>query len=70
MTVNRDGISVFGLGSYDKRAIVADKKQELMLHCLDSTSYLKVDVKNLVLFEFANNSRRVISIMQQFTRSS
>ena len=70
VTVNRDGISVFGLGSYDKRAITSDKKQELMLHCLDSTSYLKVDVKNYILFEFANVNNRTISIMQQFTKES
>ena len=40
-----------------------------MLHCIESANYLKIDAKNFIFFEFAQE-KRVINIMQQYTRES
>ena len=64
VVINRDGISIYGLGSYNRRPVKADKAQMMMVHCLDSTSYLKIDRMNYILFEFSNEQNKVISIMQ------
>ena len=61
---------MYGLGLEHKRAITSDKQQEMMVHSLASTSYLKIDKKNYILFEFSNAQNKVISIMQQHTRKS
>lgn len=70
ITLNRMGISMYGLGETHKKAIASDKQQEMMVHSLASTSYLKIDRKNYILFEFSNPDNKVISILQQFTRKS
>lgn len=69
ITINKEGVNVYSLGSRSKQSITADNGQEKMVHSLDSVSYLKIHPKNFVLFEFATD-QRVISIMQQFTKKN
>jgi len=69
VTINRDGVSVYSLGTQMKRVIKSDPNQEKMLHSLESTSYLKIDRKNLIVFDFSGE-QKVISIMQQFQKEN
>lgn len=69
ITINKEGVNVYSLGSRSKQSITADNGQEKMVHSLDSVSYLKIHPKNFVLFDFATD-QRVISIMQQFTKKN
>ena len=41
-----------------------------MIHCLESTSYLKIAQSNFIYFEFASSEQKIISVMQQFTREN
>lgn len=57
------------LGTNQKKCVKAESGQEMMIHSLESTNYLKVDPKNFILLEFATE-QKVISIVQQFTKTS
>lgn len=57
------------LDSGDKRQVNGDDTQEKMIHCLESTSYLKIAPSNFIYFEFASDTK-IISVMQQFTREN
>ena len=69
ITINRDGINVLTLQSGSKRQLIGDDGQEKMMHCLESTSYLKIDPTNFIYFDFAQDTK-VINVMQQFTREN
>jgi len=40
-----------------------------MIHCLESTNYLKIDPGNLIYFEFASE-QKIITVMQQYTKQN
>jgi hypothetical protein len=67
--INREGITLMSLGTNQKKCVKAESGQEMMIHSLESTNYLKVDPKNFILLEFATE-QKVISIVQQFTKTS
>lgn len=67
ITINNEGINVLSLDSGDKRQIHGDDDQEKMIHCLESTNYLKIDPSNLIYFEFASE-QKIITVMQQYTK--
>lgn len=46
VTINRDGVNVYTLGTKDKRQIKGNEVQEQMIHSLESFSYLKIDKTN------------------------
>ena len=54
ITINNEGVNVISLDSRDKIQINGDDDQEKMIHCLESTNYLKIDPSNLIYFEFAS----------------
>lgn len=62
ITVNREGISIMSLGTKPKKSVKSENGQDMMVHSLESTNYLKVDAKNFILFEFATDMK-VISIV-------
>ena len=51
VTISRDGISVLALGSINNRTFLASDKERIMLHSLESLSYLKIDpTQNCIQF--------------------
>lgn len=62
VVLDNEGISVYGLGNEDKRIIKSETHQELMLHSFDSVSYLKLDKKNYITFDFSDQDKRYIVI--------
>ena len=62
VTINREGINVLSIGNHAKKSVKADNGQDKMIHSLDSMNYLKIDAKNFILYEFAND-HKIISIM-------
>ena len=48
--INRDGISVLSLGSFQKKNVTARNGQAKMIHSLESANYLKVDPNNNLTF--------------------
>lgn len=60
--VNREGISLLSLGTNQKKCVKAENGQEMMIHSLESTNYLKIDQKNFILLEFATE-QKVISVV-------
>ena len=60
---------MLSLDSGDKRQVGGDDVQEKMIHCLESTNYLKIDPSNLLYFEFASE-KKIITVMQQYTKQN
>ena len=50
VTINRDGIMIFALGSTAKRPIVDSSGDSRMIHSLESMNYLKLEPTNLLVF--------------------
>ena len=50
ITVNRDGINVFALGSTQKRPIIDANGDARMINSLESMNYLKLDPINVLVF--------------------
>lgn len=50
MTLNRDGVNVFSLGSKNKREIEDADGNMRMMHSFESVNYLKLDPTNAVIF--------------------
>lgn len=69
VTLSKTGVCVLALGSVPKRVITDDKKNERMIHSLESVNFLKVDGDNYILFECAEEDR-VISIQQEYSLKS
>ena len=67
VTINRDGISLISLDSFDKKYIKSADGQEKMIHSIESANYLKAHPNNFIYFDFAGNNK-VINIVQQFMR--
>ena len=50
MTINRDGINVYSLGSFHRKSLLGDGAQEQMIHSLESCNYLKIDKTNQIFY--------------------
>lgn len=50
VTLNRDGVNVFSLGSTNKRVIKDADGNDRMLHSFESVNYLKLEPTNAVIF--------------------
>jgi hypothetical protein len=61
VSINSNGINVLSLGSKDKRKLINNKGHGLIMHSLESASYLKAEISNFLVFECFQD--RVISIM-------
>ena len=60
--LNRDGINILALGSYQKRALKDSLGQDRMIHSLEACNYLKVDKGNYLLFACAKYTDRQVQI--------
>lgn len=50
VTLNRDGVNVFNLGTASKRVIIDADGNERVMHSFESVNYLKLDPTNAVVF--------------------
>jgi len=62
VTINRDGIMIFALGSIPKRPIKDSAGEDRMIHSLESMNYLKLDPTNLVVFANQKMEKREVQI--------
>ena len=60
VTINRDGVMIFALGSITKRPIQDFAGEMRMIHSLDSMSYLKLDQTNLLVFANQKMEKREV----------
>ena len=67
ITLNKSGLSIIALGAIEKKEVVNQSGQEMLIHSLESVNYLKVDRKNFVLFKCAEEEK-VIEIQQEFEK--
>ena len=49
--LSKQGISIMALGDVEKRKFTDKNGQDVMLHSLESTNYLKVEKNNHILFQ-------------------
>lgn len=64
VTINRDGVMIFALGSISKRPIQDSVGDMRMIHSLESMSYLKLDQTNLLVFANQKMEKREVQIQQ------
>lgn len=69
LILNRDGINVLALGSVDKRHILDVEGNHRMMHSLESTSFLKLDAMNSIVFANQNMNKREIQIVQEYEKT-
>ena len=60
VTLNKDGINVFALGSRDKRPIMDVEGQQRMIHSLESCNYLKLSPSNNLVFACQKMDKREV----------
>lgn len=54
------------LGSNDKKALMNNNGENLMVHALDQFSYMKVDPLNFLSFSWQDAKNKEIQIQQEF----
>ena len=62
VTLNRDGVNVFSLGSVNKKEIEDAAGNKRMMHSFESVNYLKLDPTNAVVFANQKMDKREIQI--------
>ena len=67
ITFSKDGINVLALGQSEKRVVTDMQGNNRQIHSLQSVSFLKVEQKNFILFECADENK-IISIYHEFTK--
>lgn len=60
-------MSVASLSQVPKRTIDGGSENDFMCHALESVSYLKVDKRNFIQYEF-DGDNKIISIMNQYKK--
>lgn len=66
IVVNKDGLSVYSLGSKQKQVIVDDYGFSNVLHSLESCNYLKLEKYNNLVFYCSNKERQEIAVEQEY----
>lgn len=46
VTINRNGVNVYSIGSFHRRSLLGEGSQEKMIHSLESCNYLKIEKTN------------------------
>jgi hypothetical protein len=70
LAVNKDGLTIFALGSTQRRQVRDCNGDLRMLHSLASMNYLKHDPANLVVYANQNIEKREVQIKQVYYREN
>jgi len=66
--LSKTGMSVYSLGSEEKREIVRKNTENQVIHSLESYNFLKIDKNNFIYFDCAMNNSTKIIIKDEYTK--